>query len=199
VRSFTIGIVFFILLAFSMDAKIIDIDTKTSQEISKRFGKQSAKRIHYLNSHFESKKQLYKAKNIKVLEEVNKFYNRLTYLKDIDHWRKDDYWATLIEFVATGAGDSEDFAMAKLYTLLYFGFSLDKFELMQDTKKNPYAKIQDDEHIVLVYKHTPTSRPIMLDSVYPKLKIIKEKNRLIPIKKSKWIIKKTLQTMTRYP
>jgi len=56
------------------------------------------------------------------LKQVNAFFNlNVLFIDDIIHWKTEDYWATPLEFLATGAGDCEDFAIAKYFTLLELG------------------------------------------------------------------------------
>ena len=47
------------------------------------------------------------------LQNVNNFFNMLRFVNDQEHWGKNDYWATPIEFLSTGGGDCEDFTRAK--------------------------------------------------------------------------------------
>ncbi len=47
------------------------------------------------------------------LVEVNDFFNRMRFMNDIDHWGEEDFWATPVEFLASGAGDCEDFSITK--------------------------------------------------------------------------------------
>lgn len=54
--------------------------------------------------------------------EINKFFNTLAYGQDIFVWGKSDYWATRKEFLSKGAGDCEDYSMAKVETLKDYGF-----------------------------------------------------------------------------
>ena len=54
-----------------------------------------------------------KGNELEILKYVNEFFNKMTFLDDIIHWKKDDYWATPAEFIASGAGDCEDFSISK--------------------------------------------------------------------------------------
>jgi predicted transglutaminase-like cysteine proteinase len=38
------------------------------------------------------------------LEKVNSFFNRIPFVSDAEHWLKNDYWATPIEFLASDGG-----------------------------------------------------------------------------------------------
>ncbi|HPX55908.1 MAG TPA: transglutaminase-like cysteine peptidase, partial [Syntrophales bacterium] len=51
--------------------------------------------------------------DLQKLEKVNRFFNRMEFVDDIQLWGVQDYWATPIEFISRNAGDCEDFAIAK--------------------------------------------------------------------------------------
>ena len=56
------------------------------------------------------------------IKAVNDFYNqRLAYVEDIDNWGQVDYWASPLESLGKGAGDCEDYAIAKYFALLAAG------------------------------------------------------------------------------
>ena len=57
---------------------------------------------------------------------INRFFNRLKFVDDIEHWRKEDYWATPLEFLSTNAGDCEDFTIAKYFSLRELGVPAEK-------------------------------------------------------------------------
>lgn len=57
----------------------------------------------------------------KKLKSVNNFFNLLRFTDDIKLWGVSNYWATPIEFLGVNAGDCEDFAIAKYFTLLELG------------------------------------------------------------------------------
>merc|ERR1711879_201908 len=64
------------------------------------------------------------------LTSVNNFFNDYHYKTDDKLYKKADYWATRKEFVFKGAGDCEDFAIAKFFTLIELGVSEDKLSLL---------------------------------------------------------------------
>lgn len=53
---------------------------------------------------------------------VNAFFNRFTYRTDAQEYGVSDHWATPVEFMARGAGDCEDYAIAKFFSLKLMGF-----------------------------------------------------------------------------
>ena len=65
---------------------------------------------------------------------VNQLINKISYKKDDVHWGS-DFNATLIELIASGAGDSLDFAFAKYTLLVKLGLDPRKFRFFQ-TKRN---------------------------------------------------------------
>jgi predicted transglutaminase-like cysteine proteinase len=91
---------------------------------------------------------------------VNRFFNRLEFVDDIVHWRKDDYWATPVEFLSTNGGDCEDFSIAKYFSLRAMGVPAEKLRLM-------YVKAlrYNMAHMVLAYYETPKSIPLVLDNL----------------------------------
>ena len=55
------------------------------------------------------------------LYSINRFFNRFDFVDDLVHWNEKDYWATPIEFISTGAGDCEDYTIAKYFSLIELG------------------------------------------------------------------------------
>src|SRR5690349_14968492 len=55
------------------------------------------------------------------LTTINVYFDRVRYMTDIAHWGMDDYWSTPAEFIASNAGDCEDYAIAKYFALKELG------------------------------------------------------------------------------
>ena len=55
------------------------------------------------------------------VKEVNEFFNRMHFQSDQKIWGKEDYWASPTEFLTRGAGDCEDYAIAKYISLRRLG------------------------------------------------------------------------------
>ena len=65
------------------------------------------------------------------LARVNTFFNRrLRFDDDSVVWKEPDYWATPLESLARGAGDCEDFAIAKYASLLVAGVPSERLRLI---------------------------------------------------------------------
>ena len=61
---------------------------------------------------------------------VNSVWNSLRYASDRELYGREDYWATPAETASRGAGDCEDLAIAKYYTLRDLGQAADSLRLM---------------------------------------------------------------------
>jgi predicted transglutaminase-like cysteine proteinase len=113
---------------------------------------------------------------ISQLSEVNSFFNQLEFKDDLIHWNKADYWATPIEFLATQAGDCEDYAIAKYFSLIELGVSENKLRLIYVTALRPRQA-----HMVLGYYETPESIPLVLDNINKRILFANQRRDLIPI------------------
>lgn len=108
---------------------------------------------------------------------VNQFSNRnISFKSDIKHWKKQDYWATPIESLGTGAGDCEDFAIFKYMTLLALGIDESKLRLMYVR-----ALTINEPHMVLIYSDTPSSMPLVLDNLNTRILPANKRRDLKPI------------------
>ncbi|VVO28496.1 cysteine protease LapG [Pseudomonas fluorescens] len=111
------------------------------------------------------------------LNVVNQFFNRqLHYEEDIELWRLDDYWQTPIEALWKGAGDCEDFALAKYFSLRHLGVSSDKLRIT-------YVKAVslNRAHMVLTYYSTPEAVPLVLDSLIDAIRPASQRTDLLPV------------------
>ena len=110
------------------------------------------------------------------LIEVNRFFNQFEYTEDIDHWGKQDYWATPLEFIGTQKGDCEDFVIAKYFALRKLGVPDERLYLtyVKALKKNV-------AHMVLSYFETPSSIPLILDNYNPAILTADKRRDLLPV------------------
>jgi len=162
-----------ILPQIDLQADISNKYLALAAKIGKEYGPRAEKRILAWRHLVDSSKQL---PIVRKLEVVNNFFNQLPFVSDLQHWGKEDYWATPIEFLATDGGDCEDFTIAKYFTLRELGIPDDKLRLV-------YVKslTLDQHHMVLAYYHTPTSIPVILDNLDKELKPATRRPDLKPI------------------
>ncbi len=93
----------------------------------------------------------------------------LAYKSDRSNWGRGDYWATPQEIALRGAGDCEDFAIAKLWLLRSLGFAPEQLQMvvLRDTRRGLY-------HAVLIahangerYVLDNLSKSVRLDNAFP--------------------------------
>jgi predicted transglutaminase-like cysteine proteinase len=111
------------------------------------------------------------------LQVVNQFFNhQVRYAEDIDVWHETDYWATPIQALWKGAGDCEDYAIAKYFSLRHLGIPSDKLRIT-------YVKAlqQNRAHMVLTYYSSPNAMPLVLDSLMDDIKFANQRNDLLPV------------------
>lgn len=111
------------------------------------------------------------------LNMVNQFFNsRIRFARDTEIWGAEDYWATPIELLCKGAGDCEDFAIAKYFTLKAMGLSDDKLKIT-------YVKAirQNIHHMVLTYYSNPEADPLVLDNIIDSINPATKRTDLMPI------------------
>lgn len=111
------------------------------------------------------------------LQAANVFFNQqLRYVEDIDLWHEVDYWATPIQALIKGAGDCEDYAIAKYFSLRRMGIPNEKLRIT-------YVKAlrQNRAHMVLTYYSSPQAQPLVLDSLMDAIKPASQRPDLLPV------------------
>lgn len=147
---------------------------ETLQKIENQFGPSARKRILSLKQLIDSESS--KA-DLEKLQKVNNFFNRNAAFKDDQAlWNKADYWATPVEFLLRGAGDCEDYSIAKYFSLIEMGIDESKLRITYVT-----AITINQAHMVLTYYETPQSEPLVLDNLIQQIKPASQRKDLIPI------------------
>jgi predicted transglutaminase-like cysteine proteinase len=116
------------------------------------------------------------------IKAVNDFYNqRLAYMEDIDNWGVEDYWASPLEGLGKGAGDCEDYAIGKYFTLTTLGIPHAKLRMVYVRASIPGAPNGYVAHMVLAYYPTPEADPLVLDNLQPGIHPASERPDLSPV------------------
>jgi len=111
------------------------------------------------------------------LKLVNDFFNQnITFADDINLWSTPDYWATPTEILTAGAGDCEDYSIAKYFALLELGIDADKLRIT-------YVKTRHHKqaHMVLSYFASPRATPLVLDNLIPEIKSADQRHDLLAL------------------
>lgn len=111
------------------------------------------------------------------LTAVNRFFNQqLSFRDDTRIWRQTDYWATPVESLVKGAGDCEDYALAKYFSLRNLGVPSEKLRIT-------YVKAltRNQAHMVLTYYATPSADPLVLDNLISDIRPASNRKDLLPV------------------
>lgn len=166
-------------MALSLSLPLIaelNITEKMLAKIEKKHNKYARERVELwqkLLSDPASKKLADKEK----LELVNNFFNmNVLFMNDSDLWGKEDYWATPLEALSVGAGDCEDYSIAKYFTLKQLGVAEEKLRIT-------YVKAVKlgQAHMVLTYFENKRAIPLVLDNINPEIKPANQRKDLIPV------------------
>ena len=174
-------IISFALISFSsiilIASKTFNISESQLNSISSKYGSSAKTRVEAWDSMIESSKNeslLNKIKN------VNDFFNQITYKTDAAHWKQKDYWATPFEFMGTGAGDCEDYAIAKYFSLIKLGIPDDKLRITYVIYKKANSRFEQ-AHMVLTYYHKTGAEPVILDNINRRLELASKRDDLKPV------------------
>ena len=121
----------FISLALVSYSSRIFPNIKLSGELIERLSKEYPKgTLAIILAWREHLTTLNSLESMDKLLEINNFFNAIPFKSDLEHWGQDDYWATPIEFLATQAGDCEDYTIAKYFSLIEIGIPTEKLRLI---------------------------------------------------------------------
>lgn len=114
---------------------------------------------------------------------VNDFFNRrLAFRDDSEVWGVSDYWATPLESMGRGAGDCEDFSIAKYFTLKLLGVPIERMRLIYVRAQigGPHSTLSQ-AHMVLGYYATPNAEPMVLDNLLSEIRPASRRPDLHPV------------------
>ena len=111
------------------------------------------------------------------LIKVNNFFNDMPYRSDKKLWNRSDYWANRMEFIGKGAGDCEDYAFAKYFTLVQLG--IDRKQLRAFYCK---SLTYNQAHMVLAFFSPKKRVPFILGNYNYKILPSTQRKDLKPIK-----------------
>jgi predicted transglutaminase-like cysteine proteinase len=117
------------------------------------------------------------------IKRVNQLFNQqMQFADDMVVWGQADYWATPMESLGRGAGDCEDFAIAKYFTLLQTGVVPEKLRLIYVRAKTGGADgAPTQAHMVLAYYAQPDAEPLIMDNLIPDIRPASRRPDLVPV------------------
>lgn len=117
------------------------------------------------------------------LRRVNVFFNRrIQFEDDSKVWGQADYWATPLETIGQGAGDCEDLAIGKYFTLKELGVPIGRMRITYVKARigGPESKLTQ-AHMVVSYYSTPDADPLVLDNLITDIRVASRRPDLIPV------------------
>lgn len=154
----------------------LDISEALLSQIESHYNRHARERVEDWRTLIENPDNQMLAESQK-LELVNQFFNgHVMFMDDIALWKKEDYWATPLEMLSIGAGDCEDYSIAKYFTLKELGVDEDKLRIT-------YVKATaiNQAHMVLTYFETKRSVPLVLDNLIIDIKPANQRRDLVPV------------------
>jgi predicted transglutaminase-like cysteine proteinase len=113
------------------------------------------------------------------LKDINDFFNRrLAFREDAATWGVPDYWATPLESLERRAGDCEDYAIAKYFSLAAAGVPVARLRMVYVRAR---MQGQSLAHMVLAYHAQPGAEPLILDNLRPEVLPASARTDLTPV------------------
>lgn len=162
-----------LITLFVMSQTLSALGTRFLNKIEQEYGQSARKRItswRQLVADHQNSSETEK------LILVNDFFNQVQFVSDLQHWGKQDYWATPVEMLSTNGGDCEDFSIAKYFTLVELGVPVDKIRLT-------YVKAValNQAHMVVTYFPDVSAEPLVLDNLVGDIKKASSRKDLLPV------------------
>ena len=135
-------------------AQFLDMDEKVFEFIERKYDREARLRVENWQDLMLSSNRIGTLSDREKIISANDFFNQIEWVSDLEHWKKEDYWATPIETLATNGGDCEDFSIGKYFTLSEIGVDTEKIRIT-------YVKALDynQAHMVLAYYPSPEAEP----------------------------------------
>lgn len=116
------------------------------------------------------------------VQATNKFFNdAIEFMEDVDAWGQVDYWASPLESLNRGAGDCEDYAIAKYFTLVAMGMPTARLRMVYVRAQLNGPGTPGLAHMVLAYYPTPGAEPYILDNLVADVRLASRRPDLAPV------------------
>ena len=152
----------------------LEVTQALLEKVEQQYNRFARKRVADWQQLIDSSQNL---PELEKLEKVNQFFNsNVLFIDDQALWGQEDYWATPLEMLSIGAGDCEDFSIAKYFTLKRLGVDEDKLRIT-------YVKALqlNQAHMVLTYFENKRATPLVLDNLIIDIKPANQRQDLVPV------------------
>lgn len=153
---------------------------RMARSMAQRFGQEGTRNLQDWRSMLG---EAARAQETEQLRRVNDFFNRrIRFGEDPDIWQATDYWATPLETLGRAAGDCEDFALAKYFSLVEIGVPAERLRLIYVRARigGPNSSITQ-AHMVLGWYANPEAEPLVLDNLLGEIRPASRRPDLAPV------------------
>lgn len=114
---------------------------------------------------------------------INAFWNRALLASDDKVlWSQADYWATPIESLGRRAGDCEDYAIGKYFSLVYLGVPPQEMRFVYvRARVGGMGSTQSIAHMVLSHYTQPDADPLVMDNLVDGMALASQRKDLTPV------------------
>ena len=170
------------LLAFCLIAPGLALDSeRLLASLTRSFGQGAVRNFQDWQKLLEENKSSGSVQE--KLKRTNDFFNRrIQFADDQKIWNQSDYWATPMETLGKGAGDCEDFAIAKYFSLLNMGVPNEQLRLIYVKARigGPSSTVTQ-AHMVLAWYADPDAEPLVLDNLINDIRTASRRSDLQPV------------------
>ena len=151
---------------------------KIMQLAQQRYGANAVQTVQQWRTLLHDAQELSELDKIK---KVNDFFNRkIEFRDDQEIWGLSDYWATPLETMGRGAGDCEDYAIAKYTTLKLLQVPIERMRITYVRAQLGGAR-GSQAHMVLSYYASPDAEPAILDNLITDIRLASQRTDLHPV------------------
>ena len=165
-----------LIVAFAFAQEVVTITDAQIARLAQTFGPVAKERLTSWRALMNNPKNRALSDQQKAVL-VNDFMNITPFKSDREHWGKEDYWATPIEFLSTNGGDCEDYSIAKYFTLRALGMSDEKLQITYVKE----IRVYNEAHMVLAFFQNPDAEPEILDNINKSLQVASSRTDLVPV------------------
>jgi len=154
-------------------------DVERMTQAAQRMGPQALQGVRALQPLLQN---LAESDDAARLDAVNRFFNgRIVFRDDLQVWHTEDYWASPLETLQQGAGDCEDFAIAKYFSLMASGVAASQLRLVYVRLQMGAAGGPSQAHMVLAYYPQAQAEPLILDNLVTEIRPASRRPDLTPV------------------
>jgi len=162
--------------ALTAQAQYRDLSERALDRVEEQHGEEAKQRVSQWRTLLRRQGLAQSFTDSEQLSQANDFFNLVEWVSDLEHWGREDYWATPIETLATNGGDCEDFSIGKYFSLKEVGVRSDRLRISY-VKSLEY----NQAHMVLAYYSSPGAEPLILDNINKTILPASQRPDLLPI------------------